>query len=185
MTNFYLQTPRLYLTQFKPGDENLILDLDSDPEVMRFITGGTPSSVQQAASTMEIILSHQKRYDEKLGVFRAHLKDSDEFIGWFHMRPGKTELDNLESLELGYRLKKKFWGQGLATEGSLALLKKAFEELGAQDVWARTLKGNISSQNVMKKIGMNFLCDYLETEVHGPAEPAVKYRILRENFPSK
>jgi RimJ/RimL family protein N-acetyltransferase len=178
----YLETERMQLRDFEAEDQNLILDLDSDPEVMRFINGGEPSSSEQAQKTIESILAHQQRYDHRLGVYRAHLKESGEFMGWFHLRPAKNDLLNLKSLELGYRLKQKFWRKGYATEGSKALIDKAFTDLGAEEVWARTLKGNISSQNVMKKVGMSFLCDYLETEVHGPAEPAVRYHLMRDNF---
>lgn len=178
----YLETERMLLRDFEAGDEKLILDLDSDPEVMRFISGGVPSTSEQALKTIEIILGHQERYGHRLGVFRAHLKETGEFMGWFHLRPAKNDLMNEKSLELGYRLKKKFWGKGFATEGSKALLEKALKEFTADEVWARTLKGNLASANVMKKVGMNFLCDYLETEVHGPAEPAVKYHLLRDDF---
>lgn len=182
---FYLRTKRTILTQFSQGDEVLLLDLDSDPEVMRYISGGVPSTKKEAECAMERILGHQQRYDNRLGVFRCHLEESGEFMGWFHLRPGKHELDNLDSLELGYRLKQKFWGRGFATEVSRALIEKAFSELGALEVWARTLKGNTASQNVMQKVGMSFLCDYLETEVHGPAEPGVKFHLSRERFLSQ
>lgn len=178
----YLETERMLLRDFEAGDEKFIQDLDSDPDVMRFISGGVPSGPEDAKRTIDIILGHQKRYEHRLGVYRTHLKENGEFMGWFHLRPGKKELENLRSLELGYRLKKKFWGQGFATEGSEALIEKAFGELGAEEVWARTLKGNLASANVMKKVGMSFLCDYLETEVHGPAEPAVKYVISKEQY---
>lgn len=174
----YLETHRLKLVQFEAEDASLLLDLDSDPEVMRFISGGVPSSEEHITKVIETIMSYRKRFEDRLGIFKSIEKESGEFMGWFHLRPGKNELENLKSLELGYRLKKKFWGNGFATEGSKALVENAFHKQKADEVWARTLKGNLASQNIMKKIGMRFVCDYLETEVHGPAEPAVRYSIL-------
>ncbi len=178
----YLETERLRLTQFEAEDWKLLLDLDSDPEVMRFISRGVPSSEDHVKKVIETILSYRERFKERLGIFKAIEKDSGEFMGWFHLRPGKNELDNLKSLELGYRLKKKFWGCGFATEGSRALIEKAFSDPATEEVWARTLKDNLSSQNIMKKLGMSFIHDYLETEIHGPAEPAVRFAISRNDF---
>ena len=64
-------------------------------------------------------------------------KSTGEFVGWFGLRLSD---DMGEERELGYRLRRAAWGKGLATEGSLALIGVAFTRLGAQRVWADTIR---------------------------------------------
>jgi RimJ/RimL family protein N-acetyltransferase len=94
-------------------------------------------------------------YDEyeAYGFWAAIEKSSGEFIGWFHFRPGAG---NPEDIELGYRLRKAAWGQGYATEGARALIRKGFTELDTQRVVAHTLAMNTRSRRVMEKAGLKF-----------------------------
>ena len=73
----------------------------------------------------------------KFGLFAAHEKDSGAFIGWFCLRPERG--GPLDEVELGYRLRQEAWGKGYATEGSRALLGKAFSELDVRLVWGATM----------------------------------------------
>ena len=91
------------------------------------------------------------------------------------MRPGKKNPDNLKEVELGYRLKKKFWGQGMATEGSRALIDHAFHHLDVENIWAYTLKINLGSQAVMKKLGMTFTAEYIEEDLPVEDKTVVRY----------
>jgi hypothetical protein len=120
-----LKTERMYLRQFQTGDASLLFELDSDSEVMRFITKGRPTPL---AKIQDEVLPRFLGYylqSPSRGFWAAHLSETDEFIGWFHLRP-----DRIVPEELGYRLKRSVWGRGLATEGSQALLQKAFGEWG-------------------------------------------------------
>ena len=58
---------------------------------------------------------------------------------------------------LGYRLLPGSWGAGLATEGSAALLRHAFEDIGMDFVWASTTQRNLASQRVLTKLSMRYL----------------------------
>lgn len=66
-------------------------------------------------------------------VTRSRFRD---FLGWFHFRP--PDDDGPNEAELGYRLRKSAWGNGYATEGSRALIRKGFTKLGVQRVVAYT-----------------------------------------------
>ncbi|MEW2260641.1 GNAT family N-acetyltransferase [Streptomyces sp. NPDC047869] len=77
-------------------------------------------------------------------MFAAHEKDGGAFIGWFCLRPESQ--GPLDEVELGYRLRQAAWGKGYATEGSRALLGKAFTELGVRMVWAETMAVNHGSR---------------------------------------
>lgn len=91
-----------------------------------------------------------------------------DFTGWFHLRPSR----DTGELELGYRLLPEVWKQGLATEGSLALLQLARDE-GEAFVIARTLAENAASRRVMEKLWMTLTREFL----YDNRLPAVEYRI--------
>src|SRR4051794_41020426 len=97
------QTARLYLRRLCPDDACLLFELDSDPEVMRFISKGVPTSLAQIENeVLPRLLSYYERATPQ-GFWAAHLRKSDAFIGWFHLRPDKIEP---EEMELGYRLRR-------------------------------------------------------------------------------
>ena len=82
--------------------------------------------------------------------------------------------------ELGYRLNAAAWGQGYATEGSRALIRKAFEAFGARRVHATTMAVNVGSWRVMEKAGLRHVRsfhqpwpDKIEGEEHGDVEYAL------------
>jgi len=171
----YLETERLILREFTFEDVDLLVDLDADPEVTRYINGGKPTARNFVIEfVMPRILSYYQTYTD-LGIWAALDKSGGEFIGWFHLRPNHTDKSEIE---LGYRLKQDFWGQGIATEGSLALLKKGFEELDVSTIVAVADPANGASRRVMEKAGLKF-----EKEVTEPdGFVVVKYRLDREEY---
>jgi len=151
MPDFF--TERLRLRPFRREDSALLQDLDSDPDVMRFINGGKTSTAKEIAETTERILKIQSE-NPGYGFWMAFTRDSDEFLGWFLFRP----LKNLFSgVEIGYRLKKKFWGAGYASEGSRRLLTYGFSEKKLDRIFAITHPEHTRSQNVLLKMGMKFV----------------------------
>ena len=181
----YLDTERLTLRQFTADDADRLIELDSDPEVMRFLTGGEPTAPADVRDGMlPRIIERYQQWGGKFGIFAAEAKAGGAFLGWFLLRP---EPDGpLDEAELGYRLRRAEWGKGYATEGSRAVLGKAFTELGVRRVWADTMALNDRSQNVMKKLGMTLECT-LETPedmlmVEGSELGGVRYQITREQW---
>lgn len=177
----YLKTQRVLLRQYRDDDFDRLLELNSDPDVMRYLTNGQPGTRRDVESGVEWTLLYQKKYDGRLGVFTAELVESGEFMGWFLLRPDKKDLDNTQVLELGYRLKKKFWGKGYATEVSRALLRKAFEGLGADCVFAQTVAPNLASRRVMEKLGMRFDREFIDEE-YVKLGPIVLYQLPRADW---
>lgn len=174
----YLETPRLTLRRMTEADTDALVELDSDPEVMRYLTGGVPTPRADIENrVMPIILGHYAKYAH-YGVFAAIDRASGEFLGWFHYRPPH---EDVPGIEIGYRLKRAAWGRGLATEGTRAIVKKAFEELGDSRVIAKTLKTNMASQRVMEKSGLSFVGEFIETRID-PPQPAVWYALDRQDY---
>ena len=173
----YLETQRLRLVEFTPGDVDLLMDLDSDPDVMLHLNGGRPSTEEEVHAAMERIMGLYDKHARKFGLWKAIDKVSGDFIGWFLLRPGKTEPDNTLDVELGYRLKKKYWRRGFAAEGAAALTHHAFTQLGVKTVWAETMLANTGSQAVMKKIGLTFAREFAEDHLPMANKRVVRYHL--------
>ena len=150
----FLETDRLVLRRFTEDDVDLLVDLDADPEVMRYINGGMPTSRAEVADeVLPAFLGYYQRYPG-YGFWAAIEKATGQFLGWFHFRPKPDGYD--DEPELGYRLRRSAWGQGYATEGSRALIDKGFAEFGVQRVFAETMAVNTASRRVMEKAGLRY-----------------------------
>ena len=149
-----LETQRLVLRRFTMDDVALVVELDSDPDVMRYISRGLPTSREEIETDiLPTWLGYYKRF-AGLGFWAAHEKSSGAFIGWFHFRPPPGHAP--DDVELGYRLRRSAWGKGYATEGSRALIAMGFTQLGITRVFASTMAINIASRRVMEKAGLQF-----------------------------
>ncbi|HSS36107.1 MAG TPA: GNAT family N-acetyltransferase, partial [Patescibacteria group bacterium] len=148
----YLETERLILRRFTPDDVDLVTGLDADPAVMRYINGGRPTPRDEIRDDyLPWWLAYYERGD-RYGFWAAIERQTGAFLGWFHLRPLPD--DPQDEPELGYRLMGSAWGHGYATEGSRALVRKAFTELGARRVYATTMVVNVGSWRVMEKAGL-------------------------------
>ncbi len=135
-----------------------LVNLDADPEVMRYITGGATTSREEVEHVdLPAFMSYYDRC-EGYGFWAAIAKSTDRFLGWFHLRP--QEGDPIDQPELGYRLRREVWGMGYATEGARALIRKGFTDLGAERVVATAFRDNLASRRVMEKSGMTLARAY-------------------------
>jgi RimJ/RimL family protein N-acetyltransferase len=181
----YLETSRLLLRRFTPDDLDPVTALDSDPAVMRYINGGRPTPRDEIRDDyLPAWMSYYGRGD-RYGFWAAIEKPGGAFLGWFHLRPQRGDPD--DEPELGYRLVASAWGRGYATEGSRALIEKAFRELGARRVYATTMVVNEGSWRVMEKAGLRRVRvfhqdwpDRIDGEEHGDVE----YALTRDEWNS-
>ncbi|GAA2053045.1 GNAT family N-acetyltransferase [Catenulispora yoronensis] len=181
----YLETERLTLRLFTADDADLLIELDSDPAVMRYLTGGEPTAPETVREKqLPNILAGYAKWDGKLGLVAAFEKDGGAFIGWFILRPGPD--GPLDEVELGYRLRQAAWGRGYATEGSRALLRKGFTELGVRLVWADTMFVNAGSRHVMEKLGMTHVDTYFPDlePIEGSEHGEVRYELTVDQWVS-
>ena len=150
----FLETQRLVLRRFAADDVDNLVELDSDPDVMRFITGGVPTSRAEIENeVLPAFLGYYERY-EGYG-FWAVIEKQPEIPGLVPFparsrcwpRRGRARLPAAQvSL-----------GQGYATEGSRALINKGFTELGVQRVVAEAMAVNTASRRVMEKSGLRLV----------------------------
>jgi RimJ/RimL family protein N-acetyltransferase len=141
------ETPRLRLRPFVPSDFDDLLQLYSDPEVMRYVGKGTRTPEETHAS-LERFSAHWR--DLGFGMWALQLKETGEFVG----RCGIFPLADTGQVEVGYTLHRRFWGRGLATEAAALSLDFGFQNVGLERIVAIARTENIGSQRVMQKIGM-------------------------------
>lgn len=178
--HIFLETGRLTLRRFSEDDVDNLFDLNRDPEVMRYITGGRSTPREQIRD--EIIPFHLDFYGrcDQFGTWAAEARSTWDFLRWFHFRPGPGQ-----SADLGYRLRRAAWNLGYATEGSRALIHKGFADLGVQRVFAHAMAANAASRRVLEKSGLTLvrLSPYAGTEViDGSAQGEVEYELTRAQW---
>jgi len=179
----FLKTERLVLRRFTEADADDLFDLDGDPEVMRFLTGGKPTPREVIRDeTLPRFLRAYERF-EGFGVWAANERSNGKFLGWFEFHP--PEGRGPEEAELGYRLRRSAWGKGYATEGSLALIRKGFAELGVRRVVAETMAVNSASRRVMEKAGLTYVRtfhQYWPEPIAGAEHGEVEYALTKADY---
>lgn len=166
-----LETERLCLRLFTPGDASALSAITCDPEVMRYIGEGRPISARETAENLESIIRGFRR--RGFGRWAVVQKETGRLLGYC----GFSTSIPAAGVELAYMLARPFWGQGLATEAARACLRYAFEELRLDSVSAITRPTNVRSRRVMEHLGMKFLCE--ETYL---GYDCVHYSIERSEF---
>jgi RimJ/RimL family protein N-acetyltransferase len=180
----FLETERLLLRRFTAADVDNLVDLDNDPQVMHFVTGGRGTSVQETRDeVLPAFLGYYDRYPG-YGFWAVMEKSTGDFLGWFHLRPAPDGGRPGEP-ELGYRLTRSAWGKGYATEGSRALIRKAFAELGAERVYAETMAVHAASRRVMEKAGLALIRSFHQDwpdKIEGDEYGDVEYALTRAEW---
>jgi RimJ/RimL family protein N-acetyltransferase len=190
-----LRTDRLLLVPLADRHLELEVQLDSDPEVLRYLDG-------RARSRDEVVASHSRRMAlaanvDGLGHWMAFGsgraargstpptgEDEGEFVGLMMLPPahGPDQPDDPTVADLGYRIVRRYWRQGLASEASRALLRHAFDVVGQSRVIAQTMAVNAGSRGVMEAIGMRYVRTYFpawDDPLPGADMGEVEYEMTR------
>lgn len=170
-----VDTPRLWLRPVLPDDADLLVSLDADPLVMRYVSDGEATSRAQIVD-WTIPRARAEFAAHGTGIWTLIHKPTLEFAGWVALRRPRHGGRKRE-LELSYRVPRDLWGRGLATEASRAMLAAAFTARPAERVFAGTAPANTASRRVLEKIGMSMVAAT-------PDERAddVEYQILRHHW---
>lgn len=166
-----LTTPRLRGERLDEVHRPLMRRLFQNEQVCATL-GGTLSNVK-VDRALCWNLDHWDRHGFGIRVFFS--RETDAFVGRAGLR--KVEIDGRAEIELAYALMPDFWGQGLATEMSVEILRAGFEDLRLPSVLCYTLATNFASQRVMQKLGFAFERDGEHADL-----PHVFYRLTSEDW---
>lgn len=141
-----LETKRTYLREITGADAENAYLLNLDPEVIQYTGDDSFESVEQARMFLENY-DHYSTYG--FGRWAIITKTDNEFIGWC----GLKFTADLNEFDIGFRLFKKHWNKGYATETAKACIDLGFEQFGMS---VRAMKVNIGSIKVLEKIGLTY-----------------------------
>lgn len=142
-----LQTERLVLRLFRESDLDAYAEMCADPEVMRYLAGGKPLSRADAWRNMAMILGHWQL--RGYGLWAVEERKSGMMIGQI----GCWNPEGWPGLEIGWTLRRAYWGQGFATEGAYAAIRYAFNELGQSHIISLIRPENTASIRIAERVG--------------------------------
>jgi RimJ/RimL family protein N-acetyltransferase len=184
MTQPTLSTARLRLLPLADEHLNFEVELDSDPEVMHYIDG-------RARSRVEAEQAHERRLAAArevpgLGFWAGFTHGG--FIGWWILQPpnGPDQPKRAGEADLGYRLLRRHWRHGYASEGARELIRYGFADLGLNRIFAQTMAVNAASRATMSAVGLTFVRAFISGEPYADLPEAeqgeVEYEITRTTW---
>lgn len=148
-----LETARLVLREMVEEDAKNMFELNADPEVIQY-TGNVAFKDVEEAREFLLNYTHYKEYG--FGRWAMINKEDQAFIGWC----GLKYIPEVDEIDIGYRLFKKYWNQAYATEAAKACLEYGFNVLNINTIVGRARAENIASIKVLEKIGLVFKDKY-------------------------
>ncbi len=157
-----LETARTISRPITLADASEAFAWFGDPEVMRYIPMGHDASIADTEARIGRYMKHQESY----GFGKCVIADraTGELIG----DAGLYQLPENMGIELGYRIRRSHWGQGLATEVAMGWIEAAPEFIADSTLYAFALPENAASLHIIRKLGFAYLRD--ET-VYGKRAP--------------
>jgi len=176
-----LDTPRLRLRRWREEDREPFAAMNADPAVMEFF----PAPQSREASDASIDAWQAQLESRGWSNWAVELVESGEFMGFVGLSVPRRALPCSPCVEVGWRLARRFWGRGLASEAARAALGAGFERIGLAEIVSFTALGNLRSRAVMERIGMQDAHQDFEhpgvPEGHS-LRPHCLYRIDRAGF---
>jgi RimJ/RimL family protein N-acetyltransferase len=142
-----LETERLYLREFQESDLDAYAEMCADEEVMQYIGAGQPLSRSESWRSMATMLGHWEL--RGFGLWAVEEKTSGEMIG----RIGCWQPEGWIDFEIGWTLRRAFWGKGYAIEAAQASVQYAFEQLDRSHVISLIDPNNWRSIRVAERLG--------------------------------
>ncbi|MDQ3800441.1 MAG: GNAT family N-acetyltransferase [Acidobacteriota bacterium] len=169
-----LETERLILRRITPGDLDALIATREGDEVNKYLGGARMQNPEAIAERMKFYLECHEKHG--FGMCMVIWKETGEIIGWSGLQP----LGETGEIEVGYGMKKEFWGRGIGYECALAWLRYGFENIGAERIVALAHPDNVGSWRIMEKCGMR----YEKNTTHFGME-CVLYAITKDEFLSR
>jgi RimJ/RimL family protein N-acetyltransferase len=164
---YFLKSARIGFRCWSRDDLPLAHELWSDIEVTRFIGG--PFSDEEIGRKLEREMARMNEHGFQ--YWPIHLLSNDEHVGCCGLRLFRLQ-DQIH--ELGFHLRPKFWGQGLASEAARAAIRYGFETIGAKGLSAGHHPDNTTSKKLLENLGFRYTHD----EFYPPLQMNLPYYLL-------
>jgi RimJ/RimL family protein N-acetyltransferase len=197
-----IRTERLVMRRWREEDREPFAAMNADPEVMRYF----PAPLDRTASDALVDRIEDLFQRQGFGLWalevagpepantelantelantelaNTELANTGEFIGFTGLNPMPGGVPGAGGLEVGWRLARRAWHQGYATEAAAAAADVAFRGAAQAEIWSMTAVLNQPSQAVMRRLGMTLHArfDHPGVEAGHPLRPHVAYRLPR------
>jgi RimJ/RimL family protein N-acetyltransferase len=177
-----LHTDHLRLVPVTDEHLPLLVELNSDPEVMRYLIGRA-ATPEETYAEWERRRGPQSDERRRLGYWVGF--EGEDFAGWWSC---SAYADDAATAGLGYRLRRATWGRGLATEGCRAMVAHALTVPGIGRVVAGTMAVNTRSRRVLEKVGLVHVRTWHEEfddPLPGTEQGEVGYELSREQWAAR
>jgi ribosomal-protein-alanine N-acetyltransferase len=162
--NLILETERLILREMLPSDAEALFEMDSNPNVHKYLWNKPLTSIDGVYQYIEMV--RNQYLENNIGRFVVILKETNDLIGWAGLKYNTEMVNNkVHFYDIGYRLNEKFWGKGYASEASFAWLDYGFNVMKIKVMEAAAHTENIASNRILQKIGLKMTEQYLEEGV--------------------
>ncbi len=145
-----LHTRRLTMRPFEEGDREPFAAINADPEVMEHFLA--PLSRDESDRFLDRINAGFAAHG--FGLWALVSSQMGQLLGFTGLSVPRFPAHFMPAVEIGWRLRKSAWGQGLATEAARAALDFGFGPGGLEGVVSFTNSDNARSLAVMRKLGM-------------------------------
>lgn len=142
-----LNTDRLLMRGFAPGDFEAYAAMMAHPEVTQYLMDGRPLSRAEAWRQMAMFLGHWTL--RGFGVWAVEERATGQFVG----RIGCLEPEGFPAFEIAYTLTRSAWGRGYAREGAARALQYARETLNRTEIASIIRPANTASIRVAQSLG--------------------------------
>lgn len=165
-----IRTGRLLMRRWREADRDPYAAMNADPEVMRYF----PAHLQPDRAGSDAGIDRMEAlFDQQgFGLWALELAGPGEFLGFTGLNPMPEGVPGAGGMEVGWRLARRAWHHGYATEAATAAVGVAFDGVGLDKLWSMTAVLNTPSQAVMRRIGMT---PYAHFE-HPRVEPGHRLR---------
>jgi ribosomal-protein-alanine N-acetyltransferase len=171
-----IETSRLVLRPWRDSDLVPFAELNADPIVMRFLRGVLTRDESDA------YVRRAQRHLAEHGFCRWAVEAPGvaPFIGAIGLSNVRFEASFTPAIDVAWRLDRRFWGQGYATEAACAAMADGFTRIGLREIVAITTLGNIPSQRVMERLGMarSIEFDHPSLTEDSPLRRHILYRLV-------
>jgi ribosomal-protein-alanine N-acetyltransferase len=151
-----IETKRLIIREIDLNDKQGMFELDSDPDVHKYLDEPIVYTIEESINKIKNV--QQQYINNGVGRWAIIEKSTNEFLGWAGLKLEEPKFFHpTKYYDIGYRLIKKYWGKGYATEASRASLLYGIENLNIKEIYADVDSNNFASKKVLEKIGLKYL----------------------------